>query len=461
MTSKIFCVLSNDTNLTGFHVDFEVSLTVSDLKDAIRAKKDIPGSAELTLVRICKADVGGLTADELERFRDLLLLATYGESPERTNDVDSTFCTAPGACVTKDGLTFKVMNSMKKVSFFTASLPEEVYHVLVLVPPVSQMLVPRVSRMLSFPALSTSAGVQIRKVIAIYSSLPDTLVISTLCGIFDVSKYTLKHKVNKVLVDLSLDSILILPGDYIFEPNIGCEDLKIQGEAFPITPTSKLKRKFNPGSPLTSLAKKTRVDTLASDDNESFASSESNNRSTKFREIILTRDNHCVVTRDYGSVEAAHILAHSWWNDVPGRRDKLPVEIRNIILSLDGGIDNVSNGILLTPTLACAFDEGKFSFEFRDGHFYVIAITTEFLKLDGTPMDENLRERSDGTCWWSVENQPDSRLVDFHFRNSVFKHMKGSAWTEEDSDSEYDRDEVFSGKQRLDSQHLVVDWITE
>ncbi|KAJ3193206.1 hypothetical protein HDU82_002892 [Entophlyctis luteolus] len=371
------------------------------------------------------------------------------------------------------------MNSMKKVSFFTASLPEEVYHVLVLVPPVSQMLVPRVSRMLSFPALSTSAGVQIRKVIAIYSSLPDTLLISvptgqhgrpwhrillflqTLCGIFDVSKYTLKHKVNKVLVDLSLDSILILPGDYIFEPNIGCEDLKIQGEAFPITPTSKLKRKFNPGSPLTSLAKKTRVDTLASDDNESFASSESNNRSTKFREIILTRDNHCVVTRDYGSVEAAHILAHSWWNDVPGRRDKLPVEIRNIILSLDGGIDNVSNGILLTPTLACAFDEGKFSFEFRDGHFYVIAITTEFLKLDGTPMDENLRERSDGTCWWSVENQPDSRLVDFHFRNSVFKHMKGSAWTEEDSDSEYDRDEVFSGKQRLDSQHLVVDWITE
>ncbi|ORY37260.1 hypothetical protein BCR33DRAFT_683173 [Rhizoclosmatium globosum] len=45
------------------------------------------------------------------------------------------FRLAPGACLSRgDGLTFKVMNSMKKVAFFTSSLPEELYHVLVLIP---------------------------------------------------------------------------------------------------------------------------------------------------------------------------------------------------------------------------------------------------------------------------------------------------------------------------------------
>ncbi|KAJ3249808.1 hypothetical protein HDU77_007416 [Chytriomyces hyalinus] len=126
MTTKIFCVLSNSDNLTGFHVDFDVSLSVGDLKDAIHKMKDIAGSAELTLVRICKGDVGGLTKDELERSLDLFKLEVFSKSRERREDI-------AGACLTRDGFTFKVMNLMEQVSLFTASLPANLYHVLVLV----------------------------------------------------------------------------------------------------------------------------------------------------------------------------------------------------------------------------------------------------------------------------------------------------------------------------------------
>ncbi|KAJ3003734.1 UNVERIFIED_CONTAM: hypothetical protein HDU68_005532, partial [Siphonaria sp. JEL0065] len=138
MTLKIFCVVSNDKNLTGFPVDFDVSLTVGDLKDAIRTKKspelDYLAADKLTLVRICTGEVGGLTPDELERFRELLQLETYGEAPERTKDAGSAYGAASGACLAKDGLMFKVMNSMEQVSVFTELLPTKLYHVLVLVP---------------------------------------------------------------------------------------------------------------------------------------------------------------------------------------------------------------------------------------------------------------------------------------------------------------------------------------
>ncbi|KAJ3028473.1 UNVERIFIED_CONTAM: hypothetical protein HDU68_001620 [Siphonaria sp. JEL0065] len=140
MTSKIFCVLSNDKNLTGFSVDLDVSLTVGDLKNAIRTTKsrelDHLAADKLTLVRICNGGVGGLTKSHLKQSKEALSLANYDNEPKEpdiTYDV-SMFRSAPGACLIRQGLTFKVMNSMKKVSFFTASLPDELYHVLVLVP---------------------------------------------------------------------------------------------------------------------------------------------------------------------------------------------------------------------------------------------------------------------------------------------------------------------------------------
>ncbi|KAJ3008541.1 UNVERIFIED_CONTAM: hypothetical protein HDU68_003046 [Siphonaria sp. JEL0065] len=106
--------------------------------DAIRTKKslepDYLGADKLTLVRICKEDVGGLTMDDLERSQDFFKFEAYPNSPERTKDGVSKFRAAPGACLMREGLTFKVMNSMDQVSVFTASLPDELYHVLVLVP---------------------------------------------------------------------------------------------------------------------------------------------------------------------------------------------------------------------------------------------------------------------------------------------------------------------------------------
>ncbi|KAJ3336652.1 hypothetical protein HDU83_009283, partial [Entophlyctis luteolus] len=112
MRSKIFCALSSGSDLTGFHVDFDVSLTVSDLKDAIYAKKmhtlgHLDADA-LTLVRIWKADVGGLTIRELKQSREFLGLTAYGNDPEDGDDVVSPLQTSPGVCLMKDGLTFKV-----------------------------------------------------------------------------------------------------------------------------------------------------------------------------------------------------------------------------------------------------------------------------------------------------------------------------------------------------------------
>ncbi|KAJ3191684.1 hypothetical protein HDU82_003508, partial [Entophlyctis luteolus] len=95
---------------------------------------DIPGSVELTLVRIWNADFGGLTKRELKQSREFLSLTAYGNDPEDGDDVVSALQTFPGACQAKDGLTFKVMNSMEQVSVFTASLPAKLYHVLVLIP---------------------------------------------------------------------------------------------------------------------------------------------------------------------------------------------------------------------------------------------------------------------------------------------------------------------------------------
>ncbi|KAJ3003050.1 UNVERIFIED_CONTAM: hypothetical protein HDU68_005893 [Siphonaria sp. JEL0065] len=144
MTLKIFCVVSNDKNLTGFPVDFDVSLTVGDLKKAIRAEKtpelDYLAADKLTLVRICTGEVGGLTKKHLKQSKEALSLTSYGNEPEEPEDPDITdnvsmFRSAPGACLMTEGFTFKVMNSMEQVSVFTELLPAKLYHVLVLVPP--------------------------------------------------------------------------------------------------------------------------------------------------------------------------------------------------------------------------------------------------------------------------------------------------------------------------------------
>ncbi|KAJ3239164.1 hypothetical protein HDU77_011351 [Chytriomyces hyalinus] len=290
--------------------------------------------------------------------------------------------------------------------------------------------------------------------------------LQAVCGNFEPSNYTLKQNVNGELVPIPVDLNLgeLVPGRYFVIPNDG-DDLMVDGVGFPIVPKSKLKRNTNSGGPSSpSMLRSPRVEALADDDKESLASSnsESSKRSGQFQESLIARDGHCVVTRDYGVVEAAHILAHSWWGDYANRRDSLPQDIRQIVSEMNGGINSVENGILLNGTLAKAFDEGKFGFVLREGHYYFVAITTDFLHLEGVQVDENLRKRSDDSCWWSEETRPHPRLVEFHFRNSVFKQMRGAASETEDSDSDSDvaADQIATGKPATSEMapSEIIDW---
>ncbi|KAJ3132156.1 hypothetical protein HK100_005624 [Physocladia obscura] len=134
-TATIFCVLANDPNSTGFSVRINTeSTTVDNLKKAIRTEKPnvLKGldADQLTLVRIGKADVGGLNVDELERSPEALDLATYGKRPETITADTAAFQSALGSCLTSENLFSKVTNSAKKLSFFVDSLPQDLYHVL-------------------------------------------------------------------------------------------------------------------------------------------------------------------------------------------------------------------------------------------------------------------------------------------------------------------------------------------
>ncbi|KAI9327218.1 hypothetical protein BDR26DRAFT_940618 [Obelidium mucronatum] len=141
MSLKLWCVLSKDNTLALCEVAIDPTASVSSLKKAIHAEwasrllKDV-NAADLTLVRVCKAVLGGMTKKELKQSKEALSLTSYGDDPEDP-DVDddvSVFNDAPGVCLKKDAFLFKVMNSMTKVSCFAGSLPDDLCHVLVLMP---------------------------------------------------------------------------------------------------------------------------------------------------------------------------------------------------------------------------------------------------------------------------------------------------------------------------------------
>ncbi|ORY47648.1 hypothetical protein BCR33DRAFT_75912 [Rhizoclosmatium globosum] len=320
-----------------------------------------------------------------------------------------------------------------------------------------------------FIATSSAEEVEDSSVISIFSSYdPPVLLISVpsrplgrpwnrvllflqvVCGNFDTTDYTLHHKVSGALATFPLDdySNLLLPGSYYILPN--------HGDHLTMSPTVQksglnIARKFSVGDSFgRSQPNNSRVEELSNEDDESTVDGETQS-SSRFRERVIARDNHCVVTRNYSSLEAVHILSHSVRHEGSNREDLLPVNLKNIVSSLDGGIDNIRNGILLRKDLASAFDEGKFSFVFRDEHFYFIAITTDYMDYDGIQLDENLRDRSDGTSWWSVENRPHARLMEFHLRKSVVRRMSPAESVNEEWGFESDilEDEIFESNSDL------------
>jgi hypothetical protein len=117
-------------------------------------------------------------------------------------------------------------------------------------------------------------------------------------------------------------------------------------------------------------------------------------RSANFTIAVYQRDNHCLISKDTTSLEASHILAHSWWSKYEYRRAMLPDSVVEAVEYLDDNIDDVKNGLLLRRDLAAAFDNGDFSLQFQDGHYRVVSLTKQFESLDGLMLDENRRVRT-------------------------------------------------------------------
>jgi len=181
---------------------------------------------------------------------------------------------------------------------------------------------------------------------------------------------------------------------------------------------------------------------LEVDDSVVISAALENHQTVLFEKEVIARDNHCAVTKKYAGNQVSRILADSWWANLPNRRQRLPKEIVDVITALGNEINHVKNGILLHIDLAWAFDKGYFSFKFENGHYCVIAITPDYEEYDGIVVDENLRVREDGSYWWSPETWPDKTLVEFHFRNSVFKNMKAgddgenNEWSDDDESAD-------------------------
>ncbi|KAJ3378079.1 hypothetical protein HDU84_007968 [Entophlyctis sp. JEL0112] len=274
------------------------------------------------------------------------------------------------------------------------------------------------------------------------------LFLSSVCGDFDPSCYSLKtaNETNTAVTDVHLSEFDILfPGRYYLIPNEGVQPLDVIHQPFPIIPKGKNSRLTSGSSSSidsSSATKKRKpVGAILNDIDDSVLVDgvvEINNRTNLFEKEIIARDNHCVITKEYVSTQAAHILSQSWWRDFENRKDLLPQSIRDTVSELRGGVNSVRNGILLRTDLAAAFDRGYFSFKFYNDHFYFIAITTEYECFDGCQLDENLRIRWNNSSWWSPETRPSKSLVEFHFRNSVFQHMKRS---EEGNDMEWSDNE--------------------
>ncbi|KAJ3228125.1 hypothetical protein HDU81_006300 [Chytriomyces hyalinus] len=132
------CALSNDPQFRATVIELGPNACVAELKEAIRAENlnnlSHLSPYQLTLVRVRKADSGGLSADELQQAKELLIREAYGVYAEGDEDVISMYRDVQGACRVKDGLFFKVMNTMEDACVYLDSTPEDMYHVVALVP---------------------------------------------------------------------------------------------------------------------------------------------------------------------------------------------------------------------------------------------------------------------------------------------------------------------------------------
>ena len=249
-----------------------------------------------------------------------------------------------------------------------------------------------------------------------------SLFVSLVSSRYEEGKYKLLNKDNGVNISISED-LHLLAGNYSILPlDDSILPLVIDKQGYSIIPRGSLKRTHSSSTISSTENESEHADTNTASELVLQASTSFTKRGKGFKENLYTRDNHCVITREYTELEASHILAHAWSK----RSDQLPEKIREAVSEMSS-IDDPRNGILLHRSLANAFDAGKFSFRYMNDHdLEVVALDPKFAKYDGRLLDTNDRVREDGTTWWE-DWQPLPEIVDFHLQNSVFKNLRAGA----------------------------------
>jgi hypothetical protein len=257
------------------------------------------------------------------------------------------------------------------------------------------------------------------------------LFIETLCGPrFNDADFNFRDILSCVTLTLD-DSDQVPAGQYAFVPNEAEQPpLIISFQPAPIIPHRVISSSSDSDSSraeCSSLSIPSKFRRIRSGDNLS-------NGSNKFREGLLQRDNHCLITKSPTALVATHIVAFYCREKL----QDLPWPVRNKLEEI--GVDDVRNGLLLLNSLAAAFDRSDISFRYtNDSSLEVVSLDRDWDYIDGATADENHRyyipyqiripgrESSPTPLDWGNQNKPDKTLIDFHFANSVYFRMSGKA----------------------------------
>lgn len=156
-------------------------------------------------------------------------------------------------------------------------------------------------------------------------------------------------------------------------------------------------------------------------------------RSSNFRFKLAQRDRTCVLTDSWeDGLIAAHIIPHEWTS-----KDK-PIDVKDFLSSVEGGIDSLQNGILLDSTAHKLFDKLHWSVVWNgiDGHWEVVSITSQGRQYEGKKLRWPEGKRHDGILWKDLF--PPAAAFEFHFKCAIFQHMKSCGIDFQNFNTDYD-----------------------
>ena len=213
-------------------------------------------------------------------------------------------------------------------------------------------------------------------------------------------------------IDLQSPDAILLPGDYTIIPKESSSpQLCVTAIVYQIIPRRKSAQLQSP-SPSPSPGQSPRQE-------------RKKQRNHSFRESIIGRDSGaCVMSGRTKDTIAAHIIAFAYSNNA--NQSFLPDHIKEVIRSWKDGIDDVRNGLLLSPDFSAAFDKGRIAIKYdrASDEYIVIAIEVEFQYIDSKRL---WQKEYPSHC---LPPHPD--LLDFNLQYCVMEHMRGSAEYKED-----------------------------